>query len=169
MPIESGRSSVLGRGAQRLPRLHGVPMPAPPATHTLPLAAPLAWPCAVRVKRSSLHLPPWTWITAAPTSPTKGNGQQQQAAAAGGAADAQPAASASAAQPAAGQQGAAVAAKGAVETMLGEDGQPDLELMERVSAYPASKSWGRADTAPKVGWAERRSTKEERRQQGRGG
>ncbi|KAL4446825.1 hypothetical protein ABPG77_008069 [Micractinium sp. CCAP 211/92] len=28
-------------------------------------------------------------------------------------------------------------------------GLPDLELMERVSAYPASKSWGRADTAPK--------------------
>ncbi|KAL4856048.1 60S ribosomal protein L35a-3 [Chlorella vulgaris] len=27
--------------------------------------------------------------------------------------------------------------------------QPDLELVERVSAYPATKSWGRADTAPK--------------------
>lgn len=40
--------------------------------------------------------------------------------------------------------------------------QPDLELVERVSAYPATKSWGRADTAPKVsqpgaaGWCGRK-------------
>ena len=31
-----------------------------------------------------------------------------------------------------------------------------MELLQRVSAYPATKSWGRADTAPKVGAGERR-------------
>lgn len=53
---------------------------------------------------------------------------------------------------------AAASAKGAVEALLGEDGRPAVEMMERVSAYPATKSWGRADTAPKVWmvvwWAE---------------
>ena len=53
----------------------------------------------------------------------------------------QPAATAGAAAAAAGIEG-------------GDEGQPqplpDLELMDRVSAYPAAKSWGRADTAPKA-------------------
>jgi hypothetical protein len=104
----------------------------------------------VRVKRSSLHLPPWTWITPPPTSPVKGDNQQHAAAAAAGGSD-PAAADGQAAATAVGsaQHGVGVAAKGAVERLLSEDGQPDLELMERVSAYPATKSWGRADTAPK--------------------
>lgn len=97
----------------------------------------------MRVKRNSLHLPPWTWVTPPPAVTAAEQQQQQQQGAVGGAASA------------AGQtQGGAAAglgrAKGAVEALLGEDGQPELEMMERVSAYPATKSWGRADTAPKV-------------------
>lgn len=139
-------NAALGAGTQSAePR-----PPSPPAAPCLPACLP-----AVRVKRNSLHLPPWTWITPPPLAEQQGHGQQQQQAGAATAAagSAQQAGdrggSGVAAAAAAGQ--VATAAKGAVEALLGEDGRPDLELMERVSAYPATKSWGRADTAPKVG------------------
>lgn len=121
---------------------------------------------AVRVKRNSLHLPPWTWITPPPASAAaalqqREHAEQQQQTQQQGQQPAAPAAAAGPAIPAAsGVAGAAggspPAAKGAVRALLGEGGRPDVELMERVSAYPATKSWGRADTAPKVcGWAGR--------------
>lgn len=133
---------------------------APLALPHHPALPPPARLPAVRVKRNSLHLPPWTWITPPPLAEQPSDQQQQQqhgaaAAAAGSAqqaADGRGSGSAAAAAGAAGQPLVASAAKGAVEALLGEDGRPDLELMERVSAYPATKSWGRADTAPKVGW-----------------
>jgi hypothetical protein len=87
------------------------------------LAFPVALLPAVRVKRNSLHLPQW------------GCGQPAAAAAA------------PAAEGAGG--GAEVGQQGQQQQPLPGD-LPDLELLERVSAYPASKSWGRADTAPKA-------------------
>lgn len=134
---------------------------------------------AVRVKRNSLHLAQCSarpdgkcdgaaangqqqHAEHAPQPPQQPRDAQQQAAWAAGA----PAHEVAADAPAGGalqqvgnqqaaQQGAAQQAASAQQQQQqhrrwASGGVPDLELMERVSAYPASKSWGRADTAPKA-------------------
>ena len=110
---------------------------------------------AVRVKRNPLHLPQWgcgqpAAAAAAPAAEGAGGGgaagQQQQEQQ--GQQEEQQQQHLPQSHVEQGEQQQEGEAQQQQQQPGGE--LPDLELMERVSAYPASKSWGRADTAPKA-------------------
>lgn len=124
LPVcESGGGCTVVKASLR-PR----PPPTGPGLHVPP---------AVRVKRNSLHLPQWACAPAPCQPQPQREGRPQEAGGGGGGPPEVQAATRGA--------GAASAAAAASPPT------PDLELLDRVSAYPASKSWGKADTAPKVG------------------
>ena len=115
---------------------------------------------ALRVKRASLQLPPRP--QAPPPEQQPGQRRPQQQATPLPQPAQQPAPQplqASSPQQPAGNGGtpppAALPSGGQeVSPAQGEpaplEGRPDLEFVERVSAYPRAKSWGKADLAPKV-------------------
>eukprot|EP00887_Chlorella_sp_A99_P003416 scaffold7.g3416.t1 len=123
---------------------------------------------AIRVKRNSLQLPPPPPPRAAtaPTAQQRQQQQQQQGEAQGQEQrgeqglqreqEAQQPASNGAASPSAASPFEAPAAAAGSPPAGGAGGThevwgapPDLEFVQRVSAYPRAKSWGKADLAPK--------------------